>query len=201
MGLPATYRAENLRREDQILLGQYLKADVVLTGRVDIARLRSDSNEHKIDFNFELWQTKTGRSLWEITKSETVASDNPKAIQAALDQAQPELFKEIASKLTEVVAAGNLNLASVRITVEGALNPRQQSEFKKQLGSVREIRMLRERLLEPSRITYEGESSVNGADLGKVLKEKARFQHFTVDVASAQDDRLVLVVKAQASAQ
>jgi hypothetical protein len=200
-GLPATYRTENLRRDDQILLGQYLKADVVLSGRVDVVRLRSDSSEHKIDYALELWQTKTGRSLWEMSKTENVASDNPKAILAAMEQAQPEIFKDLSAKVNDAVAAGNLNLAVVRITIEGSLNPRQQNEFKKQLSSVREIRLLRERLIEPTRITFESESAVNGSELGKILKEKARFNQFLVDVSAIQDDRLVLVVKAQASAQ
>jgi hypothetical protein len=110
-GLPATYRTENLRRDDQILLGQYLKADVVLSGRVDVVRLRSDSSEHKIDYALELWQTKTGRSLWEMSKTENVASDNPKAILAAMEQAQPEIFKDLSAKVNDAVAAGSVSKA------------------------------------------------------------------------------------------
>ncbi len=194
MSLPASYRTENLRREDQVLLGQYLNADVVLSGRVEVTRPRADSPEHKIDYTLELWQTKTGRNLADASRSETVNTDSSKAIQEAMERTQPRLFSELSAKLLDAVSSGNLNLSVVKISVEGNLNQRQLVEFKKLLGSVREIRMLRERLLEPFRTTFESESSLGGGELGKVI-QKARFPHFTVDVSSAQDDRLVIVVK------
>jgi len=196
MGLPPSYRTENLRREDQILLGQYLNADVVLSGRVEVSRPRTDSPEHKIEYTLELWQTKTGRSLAEASRTESVNNENPKALQASMEQVQPQLFNELAGKLNDAMSSGNLNLSVVKIAVEGNLNPRQLNEFKKLLGGVREIRLLRERLLEPHRTTFESESSVGAGELGKAI-EKARFPQFKVDVSSAQDDRLVLAVRAQ----
>ncbi len=194
MSIPASYRLENLRKEDQVLLGQYLNADVVLSGRVNVVRPRSDSTEHQIEYNLELWQTKTGRNLAEVSTSQTVASDNPKAIQAAMDEVQPKMLAGLAGKLKDAMASGHLNLSVVKISVEGNLNPRQINEFKKQLESVREIRLLRERLLEASRTTYEGEAMVSGAELVKAI-QRTRFSQFNVSASQGPDERLVLVVK------
>lgn len=194
MGLPASYRIENLRKEDQMSLAQYLKADVVLSGRIEVAKAKAESAEQKIDYNLEMWQTKTGRNLAESIRTEGVATDNPKAVQAAMEQVQPQIFGEFATKLSELVSGGSLNLSVVKISVEGNLNQKQLGEFKKLLGSVREIRALRERMIESTRTIYEGDVSVSGGELGKVL-QRSRFPHFNVDVSSAQDDRLVLVVK------
>lgn len=194
MSLPPNYRTESLRREDQTLLAQYLNADVILSGRVDVARPRPDAGEHKITYTLELWQTKTGRSLLEASRTQTVGNESPKALQAAMEQVQPKLFTELSAKLQEAMSTGTLNLTVVKIAVEGNLNPRQLGEFKKLLGGVRQIRFLRERLLEGERTTFEGEASVGAGELAKVL-QKARFPHFQVSVSSAPDDRLVLAVK------
>jgi hypothetical protein len=196
-GIPASYRSENLRKEDQVLFGQYLNADVVLSGRVQVTRPRADSLEHKIEYTMELWQTKTGRNLAEVSTVETVGSDNPKAIQAVMDEVQPKMLAGLATKLQSAMGSGHLNLSIVRISVEGGLTPKQMSDFKKLLESVREIRMLRERLLEASRTTFEGESSVNGTELVKAL-QKTRFPNYSVSVSQASDDRLVLSVRASA---
>ncbi len=198
MGLPASYRMESLRKEDQMLFGQYLKADVILSGRVDVSKPRADTSEQKIDLSLQLWQTKTGRTLVETARSVTVNADGPKAVQAALDQTQPQLFAELAGKLAEAVGGGGLNLSIVKISVEGGLSPKQLTEFRKLLASVREIRSIRERLIEPTRTIFESESTVNASDLAKAI-ERSRFPQFKVDVASSQDDRLVLVVKGGSS--
>ncbi len=192
--LPASYRTEVLRKEDQMLLGQYLKADVILSGRVEVNKARSDSAEQKIEYVLELWQTKTGRGLVESSRTELVANDNPKTVQATMEQVQPQIFADMAGKLASAVGAGSLNLSVVKISIEGPLSQRQHLEFRKLLSSVREIRSLRERLIESTRVTYEGETSVSGGELGKAV-ERTRFPQFKVDVSSAQDDRLVLNVK------
>lgn len=194
MSIPASYRSENLRKEDQILLGQYLNADVVLSGRVHVVRPRAEAPEHQIEYTLELWQTKTGRNLADVSTTQMVASDNPKAIQAAMDEVQPKMLAGLAGKLKEAMASGHLNLSMVKIAVEGNLNPKQLNEFKKQLESVREIRLLRERVMEASRTTYEGEAMVSGAELVKAI-QKARFSQFNVSASQGPDDRLVLVVK------
>jgi len=195
MGVPATYRSEGLRREDQALLAQYLKADVVLTGRVDIARVRSDSPEHVIKYSLGLWQPKNGRVLAEVNRSEVAANDTPKVLNAVIDQADKRVFSELASKLAEVASGGNLNLSTLRISVSGPLNYRQSSEFRRQLGDLRDIRLLKERLSSANRTVYEAETPVSGQDLAKTL-QKARFPGFMVSVEATQDNSLDLVVRA-----
>jgi hypothetical protein len=93
------------------------------------------------------------------------------------------------------MATGSLNLNVVRLLIEGPLNYKQQVEFKKELSSLRDIKLLRERLFEPSRVIYEAETSLTGTDLGQALK-KAKFPRFRVEVSGTQDDSLALAVKA-----
>ncbi len=193
MGIPAAYRSEGLRREDMILLAQYLKADVVLSGKIDIVRL--DGAASKINYDLQLWQGKAGRGLSETTRSEAAAGDQPKALLAALDQANERILSEFAAKLNDTIMAGSLNLNVIRIAVEGQLAYKNQVEFKKQLESLREIKTLRERLFEPSRVTFEAETNTTGEELAKSV-QKARFPQYKVDVEGVQDNSLVLAVKA-----
>lgn len=194
MGVPSAYRLELLRREDQVLLGQYLKADVVLTGQVEVVKPRPDSPDSRIDVNLQLWHTRSGRVIAEFSKSEPVSGDVPKVIAAAMDQMYGKAFKEISAKLSDAVAAGNLNLNVVRVTVVGSLNYKQQADFKRLLGNVRDVRVLKERLFEPSRVTFEAETVVNAAELANHIL-KGSFPQYKVDLDSVQDDRLVLSVR------
>jgi len=193
MGVPAAYRSEGLRREDQILLAQYLKADVVLSGRVDVSK--TEGQAPRINYDLQMWQAKAGRSLSESQRSDAAPGEAPKILLAAMEQSNDKVLAELASKLQEAIAAGLLNLNVVRISVEGNLPYKQQMEFKKQLESMREIKLLRERLFEPSRVTFEAETNTTGTELAKSL-QKARFQRYRVEVDGVQDNSLVLSVKA-----
>lgn len=194
MGIPSTYRYENLKREDQVTLGQYLKADVILSGRVDIVKAHPESSEQHIEYSLQLWQTKTGRSIGEVTRSE-VTSDAPKVVSAVLDQTGKKIFSDLAGKLAEAAASGNLNLNTVRLTFVGPLSYRQTANLKRQLEDLREVHLLRERLFEPSKTTFEAETISSGAELAKAL-QKARFSGFHVSVENVQDDGLVLGIRA-----
>lgn len=193
MGVPSAYRSEGLRREDQILLAQYLKADVVLSGRLDV--VKADGSVTKINHDLQMWQAKAGRGLSEVQRSEPAAGDQPKTILASLDQANDRVLGELTSKLHEAMLAGSLNLNVVRITVEGNLPYKNQVEFKKQLEALRDIKMLRERLFEASRVTFEAETNSTGSDLAKSVA-KTNFPQYKVSVEGAQDNSLVLAVKA-----
>lgn len=193
MNVPSTYRSEGLRREDQILLAQYLKADAVLSGRIE--GLKSEGSGAKLNYDLQLWQTKAGRGLSEAQRSEVVSNDAPKALLASMEQVNDKVIGELAGKLNEAMASGSLNLNVVRLKVEGNLTYKQQLDFKKELSSLRDIKLLRERLFEPSRVTYEAETGLTGTDLGLALR-KTKFQQFRVDVGTAQDDSLALTVRA-----
>lgn len=195
MGVPAAYRNEGLRREDQILLAQYLKADVVLSGKLEI--VKTDGAAAKINYDLQMWQSKAGRGLSESQRSEPATSEQPKALLTALDQANDRVLAEFAAKLQEAIMAGSLNLNVIRIAVDGNMPYKNQIEFKKQLETIREIKILRDRLFEPTRVTFEAETNTSGTELAKTV-QRTKFPQYKVDVEGAQDNSLVLSVKALA---
>ncbi len=200
MSIPANYRLEGLRREDQILLGQYLKADVVISGKVGVTQLRPESRETRVDYVFQLWQSKTGRSIAEVSRYEDVPDNTAKVVSAAIQETVARVFSELSEKLSETMKSGTLNLNVVRLQVKGDLNYRQQSDFKRLLANVRDIRVLKERSFEPSRVTFEAETSSTGHDLAKLLK-KSSFPRFKVEIDNTEDETLVLSVRSLSSAQ
>lgn len=199
LGVPANYRSEALKRDEQMLFAQYLKADVLLTGRVMAGRVVQDPSQMKLFYELQMWQAKTGRLLGEVQRVEPLASDAPKIIQATLEQTEGKVLDALSAKLGEMLATGSLNVNVVKVQVNGNMTYRQQSEFKRLLGQVREIKVLRERFFAPSRVVFEAETSMNGTDLAKVI-QKARFPLYTVAVDGAQDDSLALNVRALSSA-
>lgn len=194
MSVPSAYRTENLRREDQALLGQYLKADVILSGRMDVQKVRSDAAEQRLSYNLQLWQAKNGRTVHELARTETAANDQPKLIQALLDQTDKKVFGELAGRLADAVSGGQLNLSIVRLTAVGNLNFKHQNDLRRQLSELREVRAVKERLFEPSRVTYEIETAVSGAELGRAI-QRQKFAGFVINIDSVQDNGLVLSVR------
>lgn len=192
MSVPSAYRSEGLRREDQILLAQYLKADVVMSGRIDVARAEGAGT--RVNYDVQLWQAKAGRALSEVQRSEPVSNDAPKVITTVVEQNNDRVLGELAGKLNDAMTAGSLNLNVVRISVEGSLGYPQQVEFKRQLSSIREIKLLRERMFEASRVTFEAETPTSGGELAKAIARN-KFNQFRVEVDSVQDNGLVLSVR------
>jgi enamine deaminase RidA (YjgF/YER057c/UK114 family) len=196
MSVPSAYRSEGLRREDQALLGQYLKADIVISGRVDV--VRGENGGSKVNYDLQMWQAKSGRGLTEMQRSDTVASDAPKIIVQAIDESVGKTAADFSAKLNEAMMNGSLNLNVMRLMVEGNLGPRQHSDLKKILGGMRDIKLIRERLFEPSRLTYEIETGTSSIELGKAIA-KTQFPLFKVEVGTVLDNSLVLSVRSLSS--
>ncbi len=198
MGVPPMYRLSQLTREDQMALAEYLKADVVLSGRVESAKQRAENSELQLVYDLQMWQAKSGRNVAEFQKSERLTADTSKVILTQFEATAPLLLEDVANRLNMAVVAGNLNLNVVRIAVSGSMTYRQQAEFKRQLSQLRDIKVLKERLFEPNRVIFEAETSISGQDLGKVL-QRAQFPLYQVKVDGAQDDSLALSVRAYSS--
>ena len=198
MSIPPAYRSENLRREDQVSMALYLKADVVLSGRILAGRPR-DGAESKLEYDLQMWQAKSGRSLAEVQRSEGLSSETPKVILGMVEQTSGKALDELAGRLGEALSSGNLNLNMVTLSVAGAMSYRQQAEFKRLLGQLREVRVLKERLFEPTKVIFEIETPVTGEELGKAV-QKAHFPLYTIQVQGAQDNSLALAVQALSSA-
>jgi hypothetical protein len=200
MSVPASYRSASLRREDQMSFAQYMKADIVLSGRLAITRSAGEGSDLKLGYDLQMWQAKSGRALAEEQRLENLASEAPKVLQAAIEQADNRVFTGLLGRVTEALASGDLNLNVVRLAVNGSLNYRQEAEFKRLLSQVREIKVLKERLFEPSRVVFDAETAVSGTDLAKTL-QKTKFPLYSVEVQNSQDDSLALSVRALGSAQ
>jgi hypothetical protein len=200
MGIPANYRLPNMNRDEQMMFAQYLKADVVLSGKIYTSNpAQGNSADMKLYYDLQLWQAKSGRGISEVQRTESIASDAPKHVHAALEQYDSKVLDILGTRLAEALNAGSLNLNLVRLEVSGTMTYRQMAEFKRLLSQMREIKVLKERLFEPSKVIFEAETQVSGEELGKIV-QKGKFPLYTVTVDRAQANSLALNVRALSSA-
>jgi hypothetical protein len=199
MNVPANYRSEFLKREDQMLFAQYMKADALLLGKIAVLR-SPGSTAATLTYDLQLVEAKSGREIDAVQKSEVLTAEIPKVVLSLQDQASLKVVEELVTHLVDVVASGNLNLNVVKLTIAGSLGFRQQSEIKRTLTGVREIRILKERLFEPKKVVFEVETPLSGIELGKIL-QRTSFPQMSVKLDTAQDDSLELSVHSSASAQ
>jgi len=198
MSVPASYRSENLRREDQISFAQYLRADVVISGKIFVGRQAQDNNELRMTYDLQLWQAKSGREIGDVQRADPLSSESPKVVQAMLEQTDGKVVEELGNRLGDTIASGSLNLNVVKVSITGNMTYRQEAELKHLLGQVREIKVLRERLFEPSRVVLEAETPSTGPELAKII-QKTKFPQYAIAVDGSQDDSLALSVRPLAS--
>ena len=190
-GIPASYRTETLRHEDQLLLARYLKADVVLSGRVEVVR---SAQGPQLNLNFEMWQARNGHSIAESQRAEPLPGELLKVVAQAVDQSAKRSFTDLSARLGDAASGGAFNLNTLKLAVTGVLNYRQQADLKKVLGELREIRSLRDRLFEPGRVVYEIESPATGPELVRVLRA-ASLRGFAAAASESGEDGVILNVR------
>ena len=112
------------------------------------------------------------------------------------DEIAPKLTEDLSAQLTEARKKGTFGASVLRLAVVGKVSAQQLEEFKKNIVlQVRDIKALRERLIEARKTTYEIESSVLPQQLAVGFRA-AQFKGFKVQVEDVGPDGLTVRVDA-----
>jgi hypothetical protein len=187
--VPEPYRSAGLQRNDALFLGEFFKSSIVVRGEI-LARIKPlTENIYLVDVRLEALHSSNGRVLGEVVRSfETAPGPMRAVVSKKFQEVGERVAADMSVQLSEAWKKGTFGASLLKLIVRGSLDPRDMENFKKTvLLKVRDIKSLRERLLEAGTTTFEIDSSSNPHQLAQSFKTTP-LPPYTVQVGSVNAD-------------
>ncbi len=196
--LPASFRSERLRPEDLRFWGEFFNAQMALKGDLRLRESSAIAGGYQISIKLQAVQTANSRSVAEVSRTyDTEPGVYETVVRSKLATALPEVAKDLTTQIVDAWQKGTLGSNLLRLSVRGRLGPKQVNEFRTSvLKSMREIKMMRERVIETDNITFEVDFAGGAQDFGEKFRQLT-IPGFTMRVSDANDSSVVVDVKKQ----
>ncbi|OQW47535.1 MAG: hypothetical protein A4S09_15120 [Proteobacteria bacterium SG_bin7] len=181
--VPQAYQIDALRLEDLFFLGEFFKSQIVVKGDIRFEQGSEGSEVSRIYVRMTAMHTGNGRVVAEVVRAlDTEPGVFERTISNKLDTTLPDIANDLATQMHEAWQKGTFGTRLIKLTLRGPLDYYQVNKFKTQVEQkVGEIKSIRERLFEPSQVTFEVDSSVGIDGLVEKFK-KSRFDGFNVEL-------------------
>ncbi len=155
--IPDVYRAERHRPEDLRFLGELYNAQMIVRGDIRFRESTDIAGGYQIAIKISAVQAANARSVGEVTRNfEIEAGAFETVARAKLQTALADVAKDLGVQVVDAWAKGALGSNLMRLSLRGKLSPRQLGSFKTQmLKHVREVKSVRERIIEADGVTFE----------------------------------------------
>jgi hypothetical protein len=195
--VPETYRNDRFRPDDVRFWGQIYNAQIILRGDVRVRESTAISGGYQLAVKLSAIQTANNRTVGEVVRNyDTESGNQDVVVRAKLNTAFAEVAKDLGVQVVEAWQRGTLGSNRLRLAVRGKLGPKQLGELKSQLTkTVREIKGVRERLIEVGSVTYEIDYSGGAQQLSDRLKSLT-VPGYSVKVADVSETQIALEVRA-----
>jgi hypothetical protein len=194
--LPDVYRGQNLQKADTLFLGDYFKSSIVVRGQVLFRAKVNSENLFVVDVRLEALHSGNGRLMAEVVRSyETESGSFRPVIAKKFLEVAPKLAADLSAQLTEAWKRGTFGASVIQLAVVGKVSPRELEDFKKTVVlQVRDIKALRERLIEARKTTFEVDSSALPQQLAQAIRA-ATFAKYKVNVEEVSAEGLTIKVE------
>ena len=143
-------------------------------------------------------QTQNGRVMGEVMRVFETDNGNYKSVAVKkFKEVSQKVAKDLAIQLSDAWKKGTFGANLLRLVVNSKMPPREIEKFKQAVVlKVRDIKALRERVMESRRVTFEMDASAPSQQLAQSLR-KAKFTQYKVEVEDVNRDSVVLDVAAR----
>ncbi|GIL21257.1 MAG: hypothetical protein BroJett041_23710 [Candidatus Jettenia caeni] len=197
--VPSSFRVDTLGMDEYQQLAQAFSAPLVVKG--DILFTKGTHGEsYQLDIKLSAIQVSNGRSIAEISRTFDVEGSSPEqAMRKKLKEISEPVAHDLSTQILDAWQKGAIGTSLYKITVKGRLNILQQELFKELLKSkVREIKVIKERVIGTDAIVFEADSAIppkeiqkkaSGLDLNGVLlvAEESNDQEIVFEVKKGRD--------------
>ncbi len=194
--LPDAYKTENLRAEDLQFLGDFIGAQVLLTGEVKIEKSSETSESYKLFIRLQGLQTSNGRSIAEVARQfDTESGAFDSVVEKKFSEVILSVSQDLSAQILEAWQKGTFGASLVKVTIRGNIPISKQPQLKQELQNrLREIKMAKERVITSDQIVYEVDSSINASEMANKLKG-TEFLGKKIHIETAFGSELVLSLK------
>jgi len=169
---PSGARGERVRNEDLRFIGNLYSAQLFVRGDIRFRESNQVSGGYQIAIKLSADQANNSRSIAEISRNFDVERGSfETVVRARLQTILPEVAKDLAVQVVDAWQRGTIGSNVLRLTLRGRLNPKQISDLKEQISKgVREVKSLRERVIETNAVTFEVDFSGGEQQLAERIK-------------------------------
>jgi hypothetical protein len=186
---------ESPSSEETSSWAQAWNAQILLQGQVQLSK-GERAESVAIDVRLSAVQVLNGRVVAEVARQfESDAGPFEMVADRKLKEVFDSMSSDLSAQLLEAWKQGTINSQLYRLKILGRLTLPAQEVFKDQIrNKVREIKSVRERLIEANQMVYEVDSSIPPTEIAKKLTE-LDIQGIQLAVDEASEKELVLKVK------
>ncbi|MEK7357301.1 MAG: hypothetical protein AAB250_12690, partial [Bdellovibrionota bacterium] len=194
--LPPALRSERPTQSELSAIADHLKMSMVARGDVRIMESKSVPNAFDVEVKVQVLQPATNRAIAEVSRQFTTETGAMAAVVRAKATGEfQEISKDLTTQVLDAWQRGTLNANLVKLAVLGTLTPLQMASFKAGvLGSVSEVKSLKERLFDRGEVTFEADVAGDAKSVAERLKT-VQIAGFQTRVTDATAKSLTIEVK------
>lgn len=196
--VPEAYRVQSPQKGDLLFIGEFFKSSVVLKGDIVFRGKPNEEGTYLLDFRLRAMQTQNGRVMAEVMRVFETDNGNYKSVSVKkFKEVSQKVAKDLAIQLSDAWKKGTFGANLLRLVVNSKMPPKDIENFKRAVVlQIRDIKALRERMLESHRVTFEMDASAPSTQLAHSLRT-AKFPRYKVEVEDVNRDSVVLDVAAR----
>lgn len=196
--VPEAYRVQSPQKGDLLFIGEFFKSSVVLKGDIVFRGKPNEEGTYLLDFRLRAMQTQNGRVMAEVMRVFETDNGNYKSVAVKkFKEVSQKVANDLSIQLSDAWKKGTFGANLLRLVVNSKMPPGEIEKFKRAVVlQVRDIKALRERVMETRRVTFEMDASAPSQQLAQSLR-KAKFPQYKVEVEDVNRDSVVLNVAAR----
>ena len=185
--IPPAYLSDSYRTGDLVFLGDLLKYQILLSGRLIFSASPNQANTFRVMADIQAVQATNGRVIAEINRPFDIKGTSVEwALQSHFASVLTEISKELTGQLQEVWQKGTLGSDYLKLVFKGDVEYQELENLKTEMGKIPDIKLLRERFFKRGEIVMEINSSSNAEKLSEKIRSMKSLSQYQVQASGTE---------------
>ncbi|MGE3974213.1 MAG: hypothetical protein AB7F59_06785 [Bdellovibrionales bacterium] len=185
--IPPAYLSDSYRTADLVFLGDLLKYQILLSGRLIFSQLPNQTNTFRVMADIQAVQATNGQVIAEINRPFDIKGTKLEwALQSHFTIVLNEITKELTGQLQEVWQKGTLGSDYLKLVLKGDLDYQELETVKTEISKIPEVKLLRERYFSRGEVTFDLNATTTTAQLSEKIRALKGLHQYQVSASSTE---------------
>ncbi len=196
--IPRHLRSERPSTSDLVVLSQYFKASLIVTGQISFFKSNRSADSFRVEVELKAIEAIQDRVVAEVVRSyETEPGLFQTEVQKVVKDNFPKIAADLATQVIESWKKGSLGSQQMRLSLNGRLTHTQYESLKDAiLKQVAEIKTIRERLFEPNKIVLEVDTASKASVIADRLSRQ-KIPNLQLSIEGVRENSVDLNLKSK----